>query len=473
MTARFSEPQTSPDSLDWARISDITLDSRQVRAGSLFLALPGTRVDGAQFAREAAEKGASAILMDAGSDPALIPEGPQILLSATPLATAAQLAASFFSPGPTHIAGVTGTNGKTSVAWFARNLLEAAGLPAVSAGTLGLMPSSLGALPSLTSPDPVSLHRSLHHARAKGYDHLVLEASSHGLDQHRLDGLGFDVAAFTNLSQDHLDYHPDMAAYHAAKLRLLELQKPGGICITNADDASFGDLPGWSYGFAGKQGRIERAEPTANGIHLTTDEFDLELPLIGTFQGHNLVCAWLVARALGADLRAEHLSQLSAVPGRMQPVAQRRNGGLALVDYAHTPDALATALTALRPHTTGRLICVFGAGGNRDQGKRPLMGQAVAQLADLAIVTDDNPRFEDPALIRQAILTACPDAQEMGDRRVAIGAALEAAQPGDMVLIAGKGHESGQTSGSTTRPFDDRDVTRELAAQSDAWAPLP
>lgn len=462
---------SNPLSPNWAAIRHVTLDSRQVRAGSLFLALPGTRVDGAAFAKDAAEQGAAAILLDAKTDPALIPSGPEILLSDNPAADAARLCAEFFSPGPSKIAGVTGTNGKTSVTWFARQLLALAGKNAVSAGTLGLMPPSLGSLPALTSPDPVSLHGALQHAAGKGFDHLVLEASSHGLDQHRLDGLRFDVAAFTNLSQDHLDYHPDMAAYRTAKLRLLELKKADGITITNADDSAFGDFKGWSYGHRGKEGKILTAEPTSNGIHLKTEEFDLELPLIGTFQGHNLVCAWLIARALGAET-ADHLKQVTSVPGRMETVAQHRDGGLALIDYAHTPDALITALNALRPHTPGRLICVFGAGGNRDQGKRPLMGKAAHDLADIAIITDDNPRFEDPALIRTAIAEACPDGIEIGDRRAAIAEALSLAKGGDLVLIAGKGHESGQTQGSTTRPFDDRDITRELASQSQSWTAL-
>ena len=456
---------------DLSNVQTITLDSRQVGPGALFLALPGTRVDGAQFAKEAAERGAAAILLADDTPAHQIPDGPQIIKSANPMQDAALICAQFYAPGPTHVAGVTGTNGKTSVAWFARQLIELAGTPAVSAGTLGLIPESLGTLPALTSPDAVSLHRALAHAKGKGYDHLVIEASSHGLDQHRLDGLAFDVAAFTNLSQDHLDYHANMDEYRAAKLRLRDLLKPGGVSITNADDAAFGDLPGWSYGRNGKEGRILRAEPTGHGLALQTEAFEIELPLIGAFQGHNILCAWLMARALGLET-ADHLAQISNVPGRMETVAQRDSGGLAVVDYAHTPDALETALKSLRPHTKGRLICVFGAGGNRDAGKRPLMGQAAADFADLAIITDDNPRNEAPETIRAAIAAACPDAEIIGDREQAIERALTLAVPGDMVLIAGKGHESGQTVGTTTRPFDDRDVTRALAEASSTWKAL-
>ena len=461
-------------------VTDITLDSRQVRAGSLFIALPGSRVDGAAYAREAAEKGAAAILLSADTPDELIPTGPQILKSQTPHADAARLAAAFFAPGPDKSAAVTGTNGKTSVTWFARQMLEMAGKKAVSVGTLGLMPDSLGALPSLTSPDPVSLHRTLHHARGQGYDHLVIEASSHGLDQHRLDGLALDVMAFTNLTQDHLDYHKSMDAYRQAKLRLLTLAAARGQVITNADDPSFSDLSSglgsglrvWSYGGSGEEGKILTAAPTTTGLHLVTPDFDHEVPFIGGFQGHNLVCAWLMARALGVEA-GDFLPELTAVPGRMQAVAKRQDGGLALIDYAHTPDALASALKAARAHTPARVICVLGAGGNRDQGKRPLMGQAAATLADICIVSDDNPRFEDPASIRGHILAACPDGIEIADRRAAIAHALDMAGAGDLVLIAGKGHESGQTTGSTTRPFDDRDVTRDLAGQTSVWTPLP
>ena len=461
---------SSKAAFDLSGVEAITLDSRQVGPGSLFLALPGTRVNGAQFAREAAEKGAAAILLAADTDPELIPEGPRIFPSAQPLRDAARICAQFYTPAPTHVAGVTGTNGKTSVAWFARQLLNLNGTPAVSTGTLGLIPESLGSLPALTSPDAVSLHKALHHAKAKGFDHLVMEASSHGLDQHRLDGLSFDVAAFTNLSQDHLDYHGTMAAYKAAKLRLLTLKKREGTTITNADDAAFGDVPGWSYGWHGKEARIRRAEPTGHGLALKTDAFEVELPLIGAFQGHNMVCAWLIARALGIET-ADQITQVSAVPGRMEPVALRNGGGMAIVDYAHTPHALEIALKSLRPHTKGRLICVFGAGGNRDQAKRPLMGRAVADHADLALITDDNPRHEDPARIRAAIAAACPEAEIIGDRQQAIERALELAEPGDSVLIAGKGHESGQTLGASTRPFDDRLVTRALATASSTWRP--
>ena len=459
------------DTFDLRQIRDPTFDSRTARAGSLFVALPGNRVNGAAFAREAAEKGATAILLDKNTHADLIPLEPQILMSENPSRDAALLAARFFAPGPQKTAGVTGTNGKTSVAWFSRQLLDKAGKKALCIGTLGLLPDGLGSLPALTSPDAISLHRTLQHAVRKGYDHLVIEASSHGLDQNRLDGLAFDVVAFTNLTQDHLDYHRTMDSYKNAKLRLMDLKKPGGHIITNADDPVFGSLGDWTYGIQGKEGKILNSLPASTGLRLITTDFDVELPLIGNFQGANVVCAWLITRALGIDA-TDILPTLTAVPGRMQPVAKHHDGGLALVDYAHTPDALVNALQAARAHTRGRLICVFGAGGNRDQSKRPLMGQAIKQLSDLAIITDDNPRFEDPGVVRTQILAACPDGIDIGNRRDAIAHALNVAKAGDLVLIAGKGHESGQTIGSTTRPFNDRDVTHDLANQSSKWTPI-
>ena len=474
-----SDPRSDPRNpgLDWRQVQHITLDSREVVPGSLFLALPGTQVDGARFAHQAAARGATAILLDADTPTGLIPQGPQILLSKTPLADGAALAAQFFAAAPDCAGAVTGTNGKTSVTWFAQHLLEAAQKPTVSLGTLGLRPAHLGSLPALTSPDPVSLHRSLKTACDQGFTHLVMEASSHGLDQHRLDGLRFDALAFTNLTQDHLDYHGDMEAYARAKLRLLDLKKPGGQTIANADDPVFGkliasDLAGWSYGHQGKEGRILTLKPTSRGLHLKTADFDLELPLIGEFQASNLLCAWLMTRALGAET-AEYLPRVQAIPGRMQAVAQHIHGGLVIVDYAHTPNALETVLSAARAHTPGKLFCVFGAGGNRDQAKRPLMGEAAHRLADHCLITDDNPRNEDPADIRRQIAAACPKALQIGDRESAIASALEQAGAGDLILIAGKGHETGQIIGEQSLAFDDREVARRLAQQTSHWQALP
>ncbi len=455
-----------------SQIKDLTLDSRQVGPGSLFMALPGTQVDGSAFAKEAAANGAIALLIDRDTDPkrlpAEFPKGPKIYRSAAPRRDAAHIAAQFYPLVPHWCGGVTGTNGKTSVVWFARQLLEAAGLKTVSIGTLGLQPTDLGSLPALTSPDPISLHKTLHTASQRGFDHLLIEASSHGLDQHRLDGLRFAAAAFTNLSHDHLDYHKTRAAYRASKRRLAELRSPHGHVITNADDPAFADLAGWSYGYAGREGRILKAKATPNGLRVKTEEFDLELPLIGSFQAHNLVCAWLMARAMGTETDA-FLDQISAVPGRMEVVARHRAGGAILVDYAHTPDALAQALRAARAHTPGRLICVFGAGGDRDQSKRPLMGRVAHAHADQVLITDDNPRNEPPARIREAILAGCPGADQIGNRRAAIATAIEIARPGDLVLIAGKGHETSQELGETTLPFNDKRVAQELAVQTPSW----
>ncbi len=457
---------------DLRHVKDLTLDSRQVRPGSLFMALPGTQVDGSAYAKEAAEKGAVALLISRDTDPkrlpAEFPHGPKIYRSAEPRRDAARIAAQFYPLAPRTCGAVTGTNGKTSVVWFARQLLQAAGVKTASIGTLGLWPEALGSLPTLTSPDPISLHKTLQNAAQNGFDHLLIEASSHGLDQHRLDGLRFAAAAFTNLSRDHLDYHKTPAAYRAAKLRLADLRSPKGRIITNADDPAFAGLAGWSYGYAGRDGRLLSAQATPNGLRVKTEEFDLELPLIGPFQAHNLLCAWLMTRAMGTETDA-FLDQITAVPGRMEVVAHHRAGGAILVDYAHTPAALDQAMRAARAHTLGRLICVFGAGGDRDQGKRPLMGRVAYKGADQAIVTDDNPRHEPPARIREAILASCPGALQVGDRRAAIAAAIEMARPGDLLLIAGKGHETGQDLGATKLAFNDKRVAQELAAQTQNW----
>ena len=449
----------------------ITADSRAVRPGMVFAALPGARADGRRFIADAVRAGAAAVLAPAGTAwPDDVPTRP-LLLAADARAALAQMAARLAGPQPEIVVAITGTNGKTSTADFLRQLW---GGNAASLGTLGLVAEGFAPGESLTTPDPVALSGTLAQLAAAGITRVAMEASSHGLDQRRLDGVRLAAAGFTNLTRDHLDYHGDMAAYRAAKLRLFELLPEGspGAYSTEADAdtqaalravATRRHLRLLSVGAAGHDIRIERATPLPDGQALELVAFgarhSLHLALPGRFQADN---ALLAAALAGGDALAG-LPRLRGVRGRMERAASLR-GASAYVDYAHTPDALAHLLTALRPHATGRLICVFGAGGDRDPGKRPLMGEVVARLADQAIITDDNPRGEAPATIRAAIRAAAPDALEIGDRRAAIAAGLHLLRPGDVLVVAGKGHESGQTVAGVTTPFDDASVIRELAA---------
>ncbi|MGH7028790.1 MAG: UDP-N-acetylmuramoyl-L-alanyl-D-glutamate--2,6-diaminopimelate ligase, partial [Stellaceae bacterium] len=374
------------------------------------------------------------------------------------------------------------TNGKTSVAHFTREIWAAAGYPAASLGTLGLVTPAGRRAGALTTPDPVVLQRDLAALRAHGIEHVAVEASSHGLAQFRLDGLLVAAAAFTNLSREHLDYHRDMAQYRAAKERLFTaLLAPGAPAILNRDSGEFARLAAvcrdhghrvLAYGTdAGAQLRLVAVRARPGGQDLSLEvlgrRHDVAFPLFGEFQATNALCALGLAIATGvpADVATEALARLSGVPGRLEFVAEGRGGAPIVVDYAHTPDALATVLSALRPHAPGRLIALFGCGGDRDPGKRPLMGRLAAAAADRVYVTDDNPRGEDPAEIRRAILAAAPGAIEIGDRRRAIETAITDLSVGDLLLIAGKGHETGQIVGGETLPFDDAEIARETAAR--------
>jgi UDP-N-acetylmuramoyl-L-alanyl-D-glutamate--2,6-diaminopimelate ligase len=462
-------------------ISGLTADSRQVKPGFLFAALRGAARDGRAFAAEAVQRGAAAILTD---DPAALVLDPEsrgrvaIVADANPQRRLALLAARFYGRQPRVVAAVTGTNGKTSVAHFTREIWAASGHPAASLGTLGLVSPSGRRSGALTTPDPVGLHRDLAELAAAGIDHLALEASSHGLAQFRLDGVAVAAAAFTNLTRDHLDYHGDMAAYRAAKTRLFtELLAPCGAAILNADSPEFAALaaacragghPVVAYGGApGCELRIVEQTPRPCGQWITAElsgaAHEFELPLVGAFQAMNVLAALGLVTATGLPLQAAlpALPRLTGVPGRLQLAGETATGAAIFVDYAHTPDALATVLAALRPHTRGRLAVVFGAGGDRDRGKRPLMGRAASELADRVYVTDDNPRSEEPAEIRRAILAAAPTAVEIGDRRAAITTAIAELRRGDVLVIAGKGHESGQIVGAEILPFDDVEVARE------------
>ncbi|WP_332657556.1 UDP-N-acetylmuramoyl-L-alanyl-D-glutamate--2,6-diaminopimelate ligase [Brevundimonas sp.] len=459
-------------------ITGVTADSRKVAPGSLFVALPGSAADGRAFIPQALSQGAAAVLAPAGTDGAMAP----VLVTSGDVRRAYAIAArSFYGAQPAHCVAVTGTNGKTSVAAFCRQIWAALGLHSASMGTLGVL-AQLGNVnreltgPGLTSPDAADAARMLADLAASGVTHLALEASSHGIDQRRLDGVTLKAAAFTNLSQDHLDYHGDMAAYRAAKLRLFETLLPRGrTAVLNADSEAYSSfaaasiMSGLGVMGVGERGRdlsLVARQATPEGQRLTIDArgtlHEVLLPLAGAFQASNaLVAAGLcIAAGESPERVLAGLEKITGAQGRLQRIPGSGKGEV-YVDYAHTPDGLETVLRALRPHATGRLIVVFGAGGDRDKGKRPLMGEIAGRLADVAIVTDDNPRSEDPAAIRKAVREGCPAAQEIGDRRAAIQQAIAMMDDGDVVVIAGKGHEQGQIIGGTTHPFDDATVAAE------------
>jgi UDP-N-acetylmuramoyl-L-alanyl-D-glutamate--2,6-diaminopimelate ligase len=450
----------------------LTADSRAVQPGFLFAALSGTKTDGKKFIDDAVARGAAALLFD---DAATLDLPLPIVTDTNPRRQLARMAARFYAPQPKTIAAVTGTNGKTSVTVFLRQIWETLGTRAASLGTIGMFGPGIEQPGSLTTPDPVTLHRDLQMLAQAGIDHVALEASSHGLDQFRLDGLAPTAAAFTNLTRDHLDYHADMEAYFSAKARLFgELLPRGATAVFNIDAKETARLSRLAETRGQKiitYGRNPAADiwlsdaiPEGLGQRITFSGFGekrtLWVPLLGTFQAWNALCALALAIACDAPAAGafDAIAKLTGVPGRMQRIGDAP----VIVDYAHTPDALQTALNALRPFCTGKLIVVFGCGGNRDAGKRPQMGAVAQQLADTVIVTDDNPRFEDAATIRRAILAACPKAQEISDRATAIRAAIAMMQPDDVVLLAGKGHERGQIIGDKTLPFDDATVAASI-----------
>ncbi len=478
--AGLSNLETQGPALHGIAIKGIEIDSRAVQPGTLFCGLPGSQVDGSRFALAAAEAGAAAVLV--GQEAAL-PSGLDaqvaIIRSPEPRRATAQLAASFYRPQPALNLAVTGTNGKTSVADFTRQMLSALGQKAISVGTLGLQPQGIASLPPLTTPDVVSLHKALQAASLEDYHTLVIEASSHGLDQRRLDAITFQAAAFTNISRDHLDYHTDMEAYFQAKARLFtDLLASDGVAVLNADIPEFSRLKAMadrhlSFGVKAQDIKLFEQHATPQGQHLEIamagQLLKLDLPLIGAFQATNVLASIGLLYATGTpaeDLQAA-ASGLKGVPGRMESVLVEDSHTNVLVDYAHTADALETVLQAARPHAKGKLITVFGAGGDRDKGKRPLMGQAAFAFSDIAIVTDDNPRSEDPALIRQEVLAGMGEnAVEVGDRAEAIAHAISLAGPDDLVVIAGKGHEQGQIVGSEILPFSDTNVARQALENS-------
>ncbi len=453
-------------------VTGISADSRKVRPGSVFVALAGSKDDGLRFVGPAITAGATAIIAErAPATP--LPAGVAFVKVADARRALALAAAKFFPGQPEVIAAVTGTSGKTSVAAFTRQIWTALGWQAASIGTIGLVSPKREVYGSLTTPDPVDLHCSLDELAGEGVTHLAMEASSHGLDQRRLDGVRIAAGGFTNLSRDHLDYHPTLESYLAAKLRLFaDLIVPGGAAVIVADHEHSGPV----ISTAKQRGlRLLTVGWRGEGIKLLTatidgfaqvlrlahggNEFTVRLPLVGAFQVENAMVAAGLAIATGSEPGAVFaaLEHLKGAKGRLD-LAGERNGAPVFVDYAHKPDALAKALEALRPYVTGRLIVVFGCGGDRDPGKRPMMGEIAAQLADRVIVTDDNPRSENPAAIRAAILKAAPGAIEIGDRGEAIRVSIGELERGDVLLVAGKGHETGQIVGQQVLPFSDHEA---------------
>lgn len=468
-------------------VAGLAVDSRAVRPGFLFAALPGHRAHGADFVPAALEMGAGAVLTDAEGAAraagALAEAGAALVVAGDAREALARAAALWSGLQPATVVAVTGTNGKTSVATFARRIWAILGHRAINIGTTGVE-GDWTAPTSHTTPDPVALHAMLAEAARAGVTHAAMEASSHGLDQRRLDGVRLAAAGFTNFSQDHLDYHGTFEAYFEAKAALFgRVLPPGGAAVVNMDD------PRGAAMAAVAEGRGQRvvAVGTARGcdLRIAGQRFDAtgqdlrldwrggvhqaRLALVGGFQGANVALAAALCIASGSDPARvmAALPGLRGVRGRMQLAATRANGAAVYVDYAHTPDAVATALRALRPHVLGRIVVILGAGGDRDRGKRPLMGRAAAANADAVYVTDDNPRTEDPAAIRAAILAGCPAAIEVGDRAEAILRGVGALGPGDALLIAGKGHETGQTIGAQVFPFDDAEQASIAVAALD------
>lgn len=461
-------------------ITGLTADSRKVAKGFVFAALKGAAADGRDFIGMAIEKGAAAILTDTRegdwSVPAIKVEEPRLAL--------AQAAAKFYGAQPEVMVAVTGTNGKSSTVDFLRQIWAFMGIEAASMGTLGAITPGGAVDLGHTTPDPVSIQSTLAILANEGVTHCAMEASSHGLAQYRLHGVKLAAGAFTNLTQDHLDYHKDFEDYRNAKLKLFaELLPQGAPAVINADSperdlfervAHDAGLAPFTYGWKGGDLRIDEITPRATGQTLrlqweTRDgekETLVELPLIGEFQAHNALCAAGLAIALGGEAQTvfKAMETLKGVKGRLELVGETEDGAGVFVDYAHTPDGLSTLLRAVRPHAAGRVICVFGCGGDRDPYKRPMMGEIATKYADEVVVTDDNPRSEEPAAIRAAILAAAPGAEEIADRAAAIRAGVARLKKGDALVLAGKGHETGQIIKGVVHPFSDHEAARQALA---------
>ncbi|WP_045837332.1 UDP-N-acetylmuramoyl-L-alanyl-D-glutamate--2,6-diaminopimelate ligase [Hyphomicrobium sp. 99] len=460
------------------QVTGITAASAAVGPGAIFAGLPGTKVDGASFVSDAVARGAAAVIVGKNKG-VTVPAGVALIEIDNPRAALAKIAAKLAGRQPACAVAVTGTSGKTSVADFTRQIFSALGHSAASIGTVGIVKPGGAVYGSLTTPDPVTLHATLAALAEEGVTHLAFEASSHGLDQHRLDGVKLSAAAFTNLGRDHMDYHPTVEAYLDAKLRLFtELLEPGQPAVINADGAcameviAAANARGLRVLTVGALGETLKRTSLRRegfrqiiGVDAGGKTYSVDLPLVGAYQVENALVAAGLAIAVGEETGGvlAALGGLKGVPGRLEIIGER-NGGLAIVDYAHKPEALAAALDACRPFATGRLISVFGCGGDRDKGKRPIMGRISVDRADITIVTDDNPRSEEPAQIRKEILAGATGAREIGDRGEAISTAVNMMMPGDVVLVAGKGHETGQIIGDRIVPFSDHDEIRRALA---------
>lgn len=469
-------------------ITGLTSDSREVRAGYLFAAFPGLKQDGRLFIEEAIKKGAVAILAPEGT--VVSSKTVVVLEDKNPRRSFAKMAAAFFGKQMEVIVAVTGTNGKSSTVNFCRQMWQSMEHAAACLGTIGIIANytnggSINRPGSLTTPDPVTLHSEIAELEASGVTHLAIEASSQGLDQYRLDGVRVTAAGFTNLTRDHLDYHGTMENYLEAKLRLFhEVLIDGGVAVINSDTPYSGavraacekrGLRVIDYGKTAKDIRLARQRPLADGqfveLIVFGERYELELPLVGDFQASNALCALGLVLAEDPDNRLLHmqgvyaLERLQSVRGRLEFAAKHPNGAPIYVDYAHTPDGLETMLKALKPHTPKNLHVVFGCGGDRDKGKRPMMGEIATRIADKVIVTDDNPRTEDASTIRSEIMKAAPKATEIAGRREAIRVAIRHLGPDDVLVIAGKGHEQGQIVGKEILPFDDVNEARNAVLE--------
>ena len=457
-------------------VTGFAIDHRKIAPGTVFGAFEGATFNGEDFIDDAIAAGAVAVV----ARPEAVVRGAMHIAEANPRQAFAHLAATFFQPFPDHVAAVTGTNGKTSTAELTRQLWRMAGHNAASIGTLGIITASDQAKTGLTTPDIVTFLANMSGLAREGISHAIFEASSHGLTQYRSEGVPVSVAAFTNLSRDHLDYHGTMEAYFEAKMRLFdEVVDENGCAVIWADDvwsdqviarARKREIRLITVGEKGKGIQLLSREPTQLGqtleLRIQGDVHKIKLPLIGAYQAANALVAAGVVMASGGEVETllSHLARLQPVRGRLERAVITKSGAPVYVDYAHTPDGLRAAIAALRPHTKGKLITVFGAGGDRDTGKRPEMGAVAVSDSDIVIVTDDNPRSEDPSLIRADVMAGAKGAHEIGDRRYAIAFAIEHAEPDDIVLIAGKGHEQGQIIMGRVLPFDDVEVARECAA---------
>lgn len=458
-------------------ISGISADSRKTGPGELFVAVAGVKADGSAFIADAVSRGAAAVVAahpaEGVSVPVLVSENPRRFLALT--------AARFFGAQPETMVAVTGTAGKTSVVSFTRQIWAHAGLKAAQIGTTGVIAPGRDDYGSLTTPDPVSLAKLLAELAGEGVTHAAMEASSHGLDQSRLDGVRLAAGAFTNLGRDHMDYHPTVEDYFAAKMRLFDLLPKGSPAIIFADDewsdkaAAAAKAAGQDVRRVGRAGdfiTLKRVEHSRDAqmaeVHHAGEIYEVRLPLAGDFQIANALVAAGFAISTGVKPATvfEALGRLKGAPGRLELVGKTGNGALAYVDYAHKPDALANVLASVRPFTSGRIVVVFGCGGDRDKGKRPIMGDIAVKHADVVIVTDDNPRSEVPEVIRSEILAAAPGATEIGDRREAIRHAVRLLGSGDTLIVAGKGHEEGQIVGSAVLPFSDHEEVRNALKEA-------